>query len=137
MISLILRTATRFLMILMLLFSVFLLIRGHHAPGGGFVGGLVAAAAFALYTIAYDPAATRRVLRIDPRAFIGIGLLVAAGSGTLSLAVGRPFMTGLWGTLTISARNSLEVGTPLLFDTGVYLVVVGVTLTILLSMAEE
>lgn len=137
MISLILRTATRFLMILMLLFSVFLLMRGHNAPGGGFVGGLVAAAAFALYTIAYDPAATRRVLRVDPRAFIGVGLLIAAGSGQLSLAAGRPFMTGLWGTLTLSARNRLDVGTPVLFDAGVYLVVLGVTLTILLSMSEE
>jgi multicomponent Na+:H+ antiporter subunit B len=137
MISLILRTTTRFLMILMLLFSVFLLMRGHNAPGGGFVGGLVAAAAFALYTIAYDAAATRRLLRIDPRVFIGIGLLVAAGSGQVSLAAGRPFMTSLWGSLAISARDKLDVGTPVLFDTGVYLVVLGVTLTILLSMAEE
>lgn len=137
MISLILRTATRFLMILMLLFSLFLLVRGHNAPGGGFVGGLVAAAAFALYTIAYDAAATRRVLRVDPRAFIGIGLLIAAGSGQISLAAGHPFMTGLWGALTFSAQTRLDVGTPVLFDTGVYLVVLGVTLTILLAMAEE
>ncbi|HUU14632.1 MAG TPA: Na+/H+ antiporter subunit B [Terriglobia bacterium] len=137
MISLILRTATRFLMILMLLFSLFLLMRGHNAPGGGFVGGLVAAAAFALYTIAYDPAATRRALRIDPRAFIGVGLLVAALSGQLSLAAGRPFMTGLWATLSLSGQERVDVGTPMLFDVGVYLVVLGVTLTILLSMSEE
>jgi len=137
MISLILRTATRFLMILMLLFSLFLLMRGHNAPGGGFVGGLVAAAAFALYTIAYDPAATRRALRIDPRAFIGVGLLVAASSGLLSLAAGRPFMTGLWATLSLSRQGRVAIGTPMLFDVGVYLVVLGVTLTILLSMSEE
>jgi len=137
MISLILRTATRFLMILMLLFSLFLLMRGHNAPGGGFVGGLVAAAAFALYTIAYDPAATRRALRVDPRAFIGVGLLVAAASGLLSLAAGQPFMTGLWATLSFSGRERVDVGTPMLFDVGVYLVVLGVTLTILLSMSEE
>jgi multicomponent Na+:H+ antiporter subunit B len=137
MISLILRTATRFLMILMLLFSLFLLMRGHNAPGGGFVGGLVAAAAFALYAIAYDPAAARRALRIDPRAFIGIGLLVAALSGGLALADGRPFLTGLWATLHLSGRERIDVGTPMLFDVGVYLVVLGVTLTILLSMSEE
>ena len=137
MISLILRTATRFLMILMLLFSFFLLMRGHNAPGGGFVGGLVAAAAFALYAIAYDPAAARRALRIDPRAFIGLGLLVAALSGGLALVDGRPFMTGLWTSLPLSGRERIDVGTPMLFDVGVYLVVLGVTLTILLSMSEE
>ncbi len=137
MISLILRTATRFLMILMLLFSFFLLLRGHNAPGGGFVGGLVAAAAFTLYAIAYDTAAARRLLRVDPRALIGAGLLLAAGSGQLSLLAGRPFMTGLWATLSLSPQTRLDVGTPVLFDTGVYLVVVGVTLTIILSLAEE
>ncbi len=137
MISLILRTATRFLMILMLLFSLFLLMRGHNAPGGGFVGGLVAAAAFALYTIAYDPAATRRALRVDPRAFIGVGLLVAAMSGQFSLPAGQPFMTGLWATMTFSGQGRVDVGTPMLFDVGVYLVVLGVTLTILLAVSEE
>lgn len=137
MISVILRTATRFLMVLMLLFSVFLVVRGHNSPGGGFIGGLVASAAFALYAIAFDTAAARRLLRVDPRNFIGLGLLLAATSGVLSLLAGRPFMTGLWGSLRISRGTALDLGTPVLFDVGVYLVVIGVTLTIVLSFAEE
>jgi len=134
MISLILRTATRFLITLLLLFSVFLLLRGHNDPGGGFVGGLVAAAAFALYTIAYDVAAARRALWFEPRTLIATGLLAAAGSGLTAFAAGRPFLTALWGTLQLA--DPVAVGTPLLFDAGVYLVVVGATLTIIFSLAE-
>lgn len=133
--SLILSTATRYLLPLLLLFSVFLLLRGHNEPGGGFVGGLVAAAAFSLHAIAYGVAMARRLLGIDPRSLIGLGLLTAVMSGLFSLAQGQPFMTGLWskGSLPVLGK----VGTPLLFDTGVYLVVVGVILTIVFALSEE
>lgn len=132
--SLILSTATRYILPLLLLFSLFLLLRGHNEPGGGFVGGLVAAAAFALYAIAYGVHAARRVLGIDPRTLIGVGLLVALGSGALGLVLGMPFMTGLWSEYTVPMLG--KVGTPLLFDIGVYLVVIGVTLTIIFALAE-
>lgn len=133
--SLILRTATLYLMPLLLLFSVFLLARGHNEPGGGFTGGLVAAAAFCLYATAYDVAGARRMLRVEPPVLIGTGLLLAAGSGLLSMARGMPFMTGSW--VKVEGADSLALGTPLLFDTGVYLVVVGFTLMVILSLAEE
>jgi multicomponent Na+:H+ antiporter subunit B len=137
MISLILRTATRYLITLLLLFSIFLLLSGHNAPGGGFVGGLVAAAAFILYSIAYDVAAARRTLRVEPRQLIGGGLLAAGGSGVFSLLKGQPYLTGHWAALAPPATGTLTLGTPLLFDAGVYLVVVGVTLLIIFSLAEE
>jgi multicomponent Na+:H+ antiporter subunit B len=133
--SLILSTAIRYLFPLLLLFSVFLLLRGHNEPGGGFVGGLVVAAAFALHAIAYGVAAARRTLAIDPRALIGLGLLMAVTGGVLALVAGQPFMTGLWSGQTMPVLG--KVGTPLLFDTGVYLVVIGVTLTIIFTLAEE
>ncbi len=132
--SLILSTATRYILPLLLLFSVFLLLRGHNEPGGGFVGGLVAAAAFALYVIAFDVATARRTLGIDPRTLVGLGLLVALGSGLVSLLAGQPFMTGLWSSYTVPLLG--KVGTPLFFDIGVYLVVIGVTLTIIFALAE-
>ena len=135
--SLILRTATRFLLPLLLLFSVFLMLRGHNEPGGGFVGGLVAAAAFALYTIAYGVEAARRLLRVDPHILIGAGLLLAAGSGLFSLFAGSPFLTGRWVEVNVPDVGKVGLGTPLLFDTGVYLVVMGITLMIVLSLAEE
>ncbi len=137
MFSLILRTTTRFLLPLLLLFSVFLLLRGHNDPGGGFVAGLVASAAFALYAIAYDVKSARQMLRIDPKTIIGLGLSVAIGSGLLSLLRGQPFLTGQWVYLDWFGNSTLKIGTPLLFDCGVYLVVLGVMLSIIMTLMEE
>lgn len=133
--SLILSTATRYLLPLLLLFSFFLLLRGHNEPGGGFVGGLVAAAAFALYAIALDVEAARGVLKVDPRILIGVGVLTAASSGILSLLAGKPFLTALWFKQPLPVLG--KVGTPLFFDIGVYLLVLGVTLMIIFSLVEE
>jgi multicomponent Na+:H+ antiporter subunit B len=133
--SLILHTATRYLLPLLLLFSLFLLFRGHNELGGGFVGGLVAASAFALYLIAHDKAETQRVLRFDSKLFLGVGLGLATASGILALLFGRPFLTAVWDARPIPVIGKL--GTPLLFDVGVYLVVFGVVMTIVLSLAED
>ena len=133
--SLILSTATRYLMPLLLLFSVFLLLRGHNEPGGGFVGGLVAAAAFALFAIAEGVAPARRMLFVHPRTLLGTGLLIAAGAGLLSVGLGLPYMTGLWSSFELPVVGKL--GTPLLFDVGVYLVVIGMVLMIVFELAEE
>ena len=135
--SLILQTATRALEPLLLLFSVFVLLRGHNHPGGGFAGGLVAAAAFALYAITFDAPSARQALRADPHHLIGAGLLLAASSGLLSLFRGLPFLTGQWADLTLPFVGTVAVSTPLVFDIGVYLVVLGVTMLIILSLAEE
>jgi multicomponent Na+:H+ antiporter subunit B len=134
--SLILRTTTRFLMPLLLLFSVFVLFSGHNTPGGGFVGGLAVAAALALYAIAHDAESAYRVLSISPQTLIGTGLLLASGSGAVSLLRGQPFMTGQWVSWHILGLGEVALGTPVLFDIGVYLVVPGVMLLIILSLAE-
>lgn len=134
--SLILFTGARVLFPLLILFSLFLLIRGHNAPGGGFSGGLVAASAFVLYGLAADIPSTRRTLRIDPRRLIGVGLLTSLGAGVVQLFLGEPFLAGKWGYLTLPPSIKIPLGTPLLFDIGVYFVVIGVTLTILLPLEE-
>jgi multicomponent Na+:H+ antiporter subunit B len=135
--SLILRTATRFVFPLLLLFSVFLLARGHNEPGGGFAGGLVASSAFSLVVIAYGTEVARKSLRVRPVSLIGAGLLAAAGSGLLATLRGEPFLTGQWATLDRFPGGPVDAGTPLLFDVGVYLVVCGVVLNIVFSFAEE
>lgn len=134
--SLILYTATRYLRPLLLVFSIFLLLHGHNKPGGGFIGGLVAAAAFTLHAIAYGVVSARDMLRVDPPLFIGLGLLLASGSGIWALVMEQPFLTGQWAKATVLGLGMVELGTPLLFDLGVYLVVVGVTVLIILSLAE-
>jgi multicomponent Na+:H+ antiporter subunit B len=133
----ILRTTTRFLLPLLLLLSVFLLFRGHHEPGGGFSGGLVAAAAFVLCRFAFGVEEVKRALPVDSHALIGAGLLVAVASGSAALFAGRPIMTGLWARVPVPGVGDIDLGTPLLFDVGVYLAVVGVTLSIILPLAEE
>jgi multicomponent Na+:H+ antiporter subunit B len=133
--SLILSTATRYLLPLLLLFSVFLLLRGHYEPGGGFVGGLMAAAAFSLNVIAFGVPRTREVLRLDPRILIGGGLLLAAVSGLIAWLFNNPFLTAAWLKQPWPVLGT--VGTPLLFDIGVYFVVLGVVLKIIFVLAEE
>lgn len=133
--SLILTTATRFLMPLLLMFSIFLLFRGHDAPGGGFAGGLVAAGAFALYAITEGVQSARELLRADPRFLALTGLGLALVSGIIGLMLKRPFLSGIWAEGRFQGSGAL--GTPLLFDIGVYLLVVGVALTVLFSLAEE
>lgn len=134
--SLIMKTTARFLMPFLLLFSVFLFIRGHNEPGGGFTGGLVASAAFALYSIAFGSGEARRVLRLEPRQLIGVGLLAALSSGIIALVSGQAFLTGLWGYIPLPNQGYVEVGTPLLFDVGVYLVVIGATLAFIFNLEE-
>jgi multicomponent Na+:H+ antiporter subunit B len=133
--SLILSVAARYLLPLLLLFSVYILLRGHDEPGGGFVGGLVAAAAFALYNIAYGVERARQTLHTHPRLLFSLGLLLAAGSGLVGLVLEQPYMTGFWSRYEVPVLGKL--GTPLLFDIGVYLVVIGMTLTIILALSEE
>jgi multicomponent Na+:H+ antiporter subunit B len=134
--SIILRTAIRYLMPLLLLFSVFLLVRGHNQSGGGFAGGLVAAAAFALYSLSYNADEVRRVLRIPASLLIASGLLIAVASGLIGLLAGQPFLTGLWTYVSLPGIGKFEVGTPVLFDIGVYLLVFGITLTMVFSLEE-
>lgn len=135
--SLILRTAARYTFPLLLVVSIYLLLRGHNEPGGGFVGGLAAASGYILYALAYDAAAARRLLRVDGRLLVSAGLLLAASSTLPALFVGKPWMTSLWGTLRLPAMPPIKLGTPLLFDLGVYLVVLGVTVTFIFSLQDE
>jgi multisubunit Na+/H+ antiporter MnhB subunit len=133
--SSILQTAARLLMPLLLLFAVFLLLRGHDQPGGGFVGGLVVASSFVLYSIAFGVDAARRALLIKPSTLLGSGLLVALASGIPGVIDGRPFMSALWTTFGTGSA-AVAVGTPLIFDIGVFLTVIGVVLTIVFTLAE-
>jgi multicomponent Na+:H+ antiporter subunit B len=127
--------ATRLLMPLLLLFALFLLFRGHNAPGGGFVAGLVVAAAFVLHAMTYGIAASRRALLASPSLLLPIGLLIALISGLPGIMLGRPFMTGVWTTVGAGPAR-IAVGTPLLFDIGVFLAVIGVVLTIVFTLAD-
>lgn len=130
----ILRIATRMLVGLILVFAIYLLFRGHNAPGGGFAAALVAGTGFSLFGITEGPAAVRRALRIDPLAMAGWGLLLAILSGLPAVLTGHPFLTGVWLPV---ADGAPALGTPLFFDIGVFLVVLGAILTLMLHLEEH
>jgi multicomponent Na+:H+ antiporter subunit A len=115
-----LRQGLRPLAWLMLGASLLLLWRGHNLPGGGFIGGLVAACGLILLVLTYGHGQIRRVLPVRPAQLIGIGLGIAALAGILGLLSGQTFLEGLW-----IFPGGLPLGTPLLFDAGVFLTVSG------------
>ncbi|MGA1829709.1 MULTISPECIES: Na+/H+ antiporter subunit B [Rhizobium] len=134
--TLILRTVAPVITALMLLFSVFVLLRGHNEPGGGFIGGLIAASALAIFGIAHGPGAVQRAIRFHPMAIAGAGLALAAVSGLVSIAAGVPFMSGLWIYPDILGTE-VPLSTVMSFDIGVYLVVVGSVTAIALALETE
>lgn len=134
--TVIFRSFAPFLTALMVVFSIFILLRGHNEPGGGFIGGLIAASAFAIYGIANGVPPVRRALYFHPSAYAGTGLVLAVLSGLPSIIAGVPFFTGLW-TYPKIGNVELALSTPLLFDIGVYLVVLGAFTAIALALEER
>jgi len=129
MISVIAQTASKYLRVFLWVLSFVLLFVGHNHPGGGFVGGLVAASGFILSILVFEEKITEQIMPITPRIFLAVGLLLTVVSGMVGMFSGKPFLTGVWfGSF---------FGTPLLFDIGVYCVVFGSLLMIMFALAEE
>jgi multisubunit Na+/H+ antiporter MnhB subunit len=135
--SLILQTATRGLVVLLFMLSVVMLLRGHNEPGGGFIGGLLAAAAVTLALMAFWAERVRRAFPLHPRHLLGVGVGLAAVSGLFAAFSGDTLMTGLWLEIPLGEGEPLKLGTPLLFDVGVFLTVIGFALTIVRTLEEE
>lgn len=137
--SLILQTATRMLLPLLLVVSVVILMRGHSEPGGGFVGGLIVAAAFVLYGMAHGPDKLDKLIPVNLQTMIGCGLLLAFFSAMPGFINEGVFMKGTWGSLPVPGLGDepLHIGTPVFFDIGVYIVVIGVVTLMFKSLAER
>ena len=122
--ALIAEVFVRFLYIALLLVSLWVLLRGHNAPGGGFIGGLLAVTASAAYALTFDAARALRRIPLGPVRLSGVGVLLALLSGMPALLAGSPFLTHLWFTLPLGFAD-LTLSTVMLFDLGVYLCVWG------------
>lgn len=112
--------ASRLLLPVIFLASIWLLLRGHNAPGGGFIGGMVAVSGTALLAVTRGSEAAMRGLPLGPLRLTCLGVLVALIAGLPALFTGAPYMTHLWGEVL-----GLKVSTVLVFDLGVYLTVWG------------
>jgi multicomponent Na+:H+ antiporter subunit B len=136
--SVILRIGTTYLAGLLLIFSVYMLLRGHNEPGGGFIGGLIGATAFVLYAVACGTADARRALRVLPQSIAMVGLGIALLAGLAAALFGDPLFTGQWLFLWPSEDSKgVPLSTVLVFDIGVYMVVFGSVLTLVFAMEEE
>lgn len=135
--DLILRTTTSLIAFIMLGFAVYLLLAGHNSPGGGFVGGLMTSGAVLLMYMSYGMEAVNKMLPINFVSLIPVGLLIAAMTGAGSFIFDEPFMSQTFGHFTVPVFGEIELATAMLFDLGVYFTVVGVMITIILSIAND
>ena len=132
-----LRTAARVLSPLILVFSAFLLLRGHDVPGGGFVGGLTAASALVLHSVAFGTSSARRALWLAPETLAAIGLAISGSVALAPLVLGQSALTAAWSELTLGSPDESPLGSPLLFEVGIYAVVSGTSLTLVFNLSEE
>jgi multicomponent Na+:H+ antiporter subunit B len=130
----ILQTAINLLMPLFIIFSLYLLFRGHNEPGGGFIGGLIGSIGFVFHAMVFDSQVTIKKFRLNPVRLIAAGLSLAVLSGIISLFAGDPFMTAVWADFYLPVIG--RPGTPIIFDIGVYILVIGVVLRITFSMSS-
>jgi monovalent cation:proton antiporter len=135
--SLILTTVTRLVFFVVLLFSLYLLLRGHNSPGGGFIAGVMTALGILLQVIASDLRYVRRVFRLEPRLLAALGLLTSLTTGLVPMLFGLPFLTSTFGHLHAPWLGEVELASAFFFDLGVYGVVVGGTLLMIVTLAEE
>lgn len=136
MISLILNRVARVVIHILLIFSIFLLLKGHNEPGGGFIAGLMASVSIVLIYITYDIETVKKFMPVSYPAMIALGLFFAAGTGLGGVVLGYPFLTQTFDYFYIPFVGEIELATALIFDIGVFLTVVGATLLIISSIGE-
>ncbi|PVX71281.1 monovalent cation/H+ antiporter subunit A [Paraburkholderia unamae] len=127
---LLLSILARLMLPLTVLVAVFIFLRGHNLPGGGFVASLVVSIALLLQYVASGVLWTESRIRINYRALAGFGILVAGATGLGAIVLGQPFLTSAFGHLHVPLIGEIELSTAMLFDLGVFGAVVGTTLTI-------
>ncbi len=134
--SLILRTSSIPILILTTIYSFYILLRGHNAPGGGFIGGLIAGVGVLFYAIARGRDDAHQLLRMAPISFCAVGVGCALGSGIFALIKGNDYLTHQWYEISFFGLT-FSVGTTLLFDFGVYLTVLGTISAIFLNLVRR
>ncbi|WP_430785761.1 Na(+)/H(+) antiporter subunit B [Virgibacillus flavescens] len=135
--DLILRTTTSLIAFILFGFAIYLLLAGHNAPGGGFVGGLVTSGAIILMYMSYGLEAVDKILPVNFRTLIPLGLLIALSTGLGSFLFDVPFLSQTYGYFHVPIFGEIELATAMIFDIGVFVTVVGVTMTIILSIAND
>lgn len=132
-----LQVSMRLITLIIFVFSFYLFLAGHNNPGGGFIGGLMTASAILVLYLVFDMKTIAKAIPINATTLIGIGLLFAVGTGIVSTVLGFPFLKHFFDEFQFPIFGDVELTTALSFDLGVYFVVVGSALTIILAIAED
>lgn len=135
--SLIIDTTARLIFHSAMLLSLYLLFAGHNRPGGGFVGGLVAGAAVAVYYVAGGVDDVRSLIRVAPWTVLGTGLLLAAGAALAPFVDGGTLLESGTLELDLPVFGAVKATSTLVFDSGVYAVVVGLVFMVFEAFGEE
>lgn len=135
--DLVLRSTASLIIFILLGFAFYLLMAGHNSPGGGFVGGLTTSAALLLMYMAYGEKAVKKMIPINYIILIPIGLLFALGTGFAALMFDQAFLTHAFTLIELPILGEVELASAMLFDIGVYLTVIGTTMTIILNIAMD
>ncbi|MDY0394399.1 Na(+)/H(+) antiporter subunit B [Virgibacillus halophilus] len=133
----ILHTVTKIVVYIIFTLAIYLFFSGHNSPGGGFIGGLVLASAFVLLFLAYDIETVKRALPFDFKKVAALGAFTAVATGLVSVVFHEPFLTMGHTVWTLPFFGKIEVGTVMIFESGVALTVVGVVVTIILSIGKD
>ncbi|MGD6817381.1 Na(+)/H(+) antiporter subunit B [Metabacillus sp. 84] len=132
----ILQTVVKIVFFIIFIYSIYLFFAGHYTPGGGFVGGLMTSSAVVLLLLAYDVKTVTSILPFNFIKVAAVGLLLALGTGLGALFYDLPFLKQAHGPVHLPVFGEVELASATLFDLGVYLVVVGVTMTIIQTIGE-
>ncbi|HZH59366.1 MAG TPA: Na(+)/H(+) antiporter subunit B [Metabacillus sp.] len=130
------QTATKVVVFIIIIYSLHLFFSGHYTPGGGFIGGLMTASAFVLLLLAFDIKTVVNTLQLDYIKLTAVGLLIAVLTGIGSFVFNVPFLTHTFSYVELPFLGETALATAVLFDLGVYLVVIGVTMTIIQTIGE-
>jgi multicomponent Na+:H+ antiporter subunit B len=135
--SIILQIAAKHIKWIFILFAIIALLRGHNYPGGGFIAGLLASLAIIFYGFAYTFKKLKEKLSSKPEYFISSGLATIIISFLPSILHKEELMKGMWLKIELPLIGLLKLGTPFLFDIGIFLAVIGVTLLFMTSLTKE
>lgn len=130
------QTATKVIVFIIIIYSLHLFFSGHYTPGGGFIGGLMTSGALVLLLLAFDIKTVVNILPIDYIKLAATGLLIALLTGMGSFFFDVPFLTQTFSYVELPILGETSLATAVLFDLGVYLVVIGVTMTIIQTIGE-
>jgi multisubunit Na+/H+ antiporter MnhB subunit len=128
--SVILDTISKIVLPLVLMFALYLLMRGHNAPGGGFIAGVMAGIVIGLQYVAFGAEYASNIFRVNYRTVLALGLLMAVGTGVVSILCGYPFLKSKFWLFHLPFFGEVEIASATFFDIGIFLAVVGGILTI-------